>query len=131
MQKLQFESAWDKTISEKDRERIQQVFLQTAPVITKNIEFTPLWEAINHKGELLVTVLVQNFGEQMITFQNKKLQYWEDRNMIATYSFTLPALKIEPATSMPWTFIFPEGCMGHQPSLKNGRLQFADFEEND
>ncbi|MGV3464363.1 MAG: SLAP domain-containing protein [Heyndrickxia sp.] len=125
MQKLQFESAWDKTISEKDRERIQQIFLET-PSPIKNIELTPLWEAINHKGELLVTVLVQNFSERMISFQNEKVQYWEDEKMVATYSYTLPALKIEPATSMPWTFIFPVESIVHQPLLKNGLLKIVD-----
>jgi len=130
MQKLQFESAWDKTISETDRERIYQVFRKTKPSSTKSIELTPLWEAMNYKGELLVTVLIQNFGEQRISFQNEKLQYWEEEKIVAVNSFTLPALKIEPATSMPWTFIFPVGSLERHPSLKYGLLKFAYSEEN-
>ncbi|MBB2482239.1 SLAP domain-containing protein [Bacillus sp. APMAM] len=127
MQKLQFESAWDKTISENDRERIQQVFLETSSSQNKDIEFTPLWEAMNHKGELLVTVLVQNFSEQMISFHNEKLQYWEDENIVAEHSYTLPALMIEPTTSMPWTFIFPTDSFYSQPLLRNGKLTFAEI----
>lgn len=125
MQKLQFESAWDKTISENDRERIQQIFLETSPSHNRDIEFTPLWEAMNHKGELLVTVLVQNFSKQIISFHNENLQYWEDEKIVSTHSFTLPALMIESATSMPWTFIFPPASFYREPLLKNGQLKFT------
>jgi len=125
MQKLHFESAWDKTLSVKDRERIQQVFLQTN-LTSKKVEFTPLWEAMNHRGELLITVLVQNFSDQIIAFHNEKMQYWENENIVAEHIFTLPALMIEPSTSMPWTFIFPTVSFCSPPLLNSGKITIAE-----
>ncbi|WP_165769140.1 hypothetical protein [Virgibacillus profundi] len=57
MQKLIFESAWDKTIAEQDRENIKQVFDKVNLTAEKSIQFTSLWQAKNHRGELLIAVL--------------------------------------------------------------------------
>jgi len=128
MQTLQFESAWDKTISPKDRERIHQVFLDTSFSHHTSFELTPLWEAMNHKGELLVTVLIQNFSEQSIYFHHKKLSYLENNEKVASHLFTLPTLTINSETSMPWTFIFPAKSFLRQPILKNGRVNVEETE---
>ncbi|MBS4175581.1 SLAP domain-containing protein [Bacillus sp. FJAT-49736] len=122
MQKLYFESAWDKTISEKDRERIREAFHKTSIPHNSQLEFTRLWEAINHKGALLVTVLIHNFDSEELTFHNKLLQYRENEEITAAHPFTLP-VPIKPETSMPWTFIFPAVHFYREPLLKNGRLE--------
>ncbi|HWO77344.1 MAG TPA: SLAP domain-containing protein [Bacillus sp. (in: firmicutes)] len=122
MQTLKFESSWDKTISAKDRQKIEHVFKNTSISKHTSIEFTPLWQAVNYKGELLVTVLVQNFSKHPQSFHNKKLRYAEDNEMVAEHLFTLPALVIEPETSMPWTFIFPAESL-RQPMFKTGYLE--------
>lgn len=126
MQKLTFEQAWDKTISLKDREKIHEVFLATNQKKNETIKFIPLWQAKNHKGELLVTVLIHNFSEQSLAFHNNKLHYLTSNNeIIAEHTFSHASLMLEPETSMPWTFIFP--TIIKQPSAAEiGKLVIAD-----
>ncbi|MFJ5622838.1 SLAP domain-containing protein [Peribacillus loiseleuriae] len=126
MQKLQYESSWDKTLSNKDRKIIEGIFLDTSLPNQNSIQFTSLWQAINHKGELLVTVLVHNFSHQVCSFMNKKLRYMENNEIIAEHTFTLPSLIVQPETSMPWTFIFPVESLNSHELLEDGRLEGLD-----
>ncbi|WP_176555770.1 SLAP domain-containing protein [Virgibacillus ndiopensis] len=125
MQKLRFESSWDKTISTKDRNQIEQVFSDTQCAVNEPIYFSSLWQAINHKNQLLVTVLIHNTSQKNLSFQNTKMRYLENNEIVVEYSFTLPLLFVEPHTSMPWTFIFPVESLCHKPKLKNGKLDIV------
>lgn len=126
MQKLQFEPSWDKTLSPKDRKRIEEIYFETSLSNPANVQLTPLWQATNHKGELLVTVLVHNFSQQVLLFHNKKLRYIENKEIIAEYIFNLPSLVIQRETSMPWTFIFPVESLKKPATLEKGHLEFVD-----
>jgi SLAP domain-containing protein len=122
MQKLEFEASWDKTLSIKDRKRIEQVFIETKG---KNIALIRLWEAVNHKRDLLVTALVHNTGQQVLSFDNKRLRYLENNKLVAEHIFTLPTLTIQPQTSMPWTFIFPIESIRSHAALENGHVEIV------
>ena len=105
MQRLQFETAWDKTVSAKDRLFIEQLFEQTKGVCCKIIQCVPIRNAVNHRHQLLVTVLIHNFQEQSLQFTNTKVTCQIEEHCF-TQVFTIPTLIIPPETSMPWTFIF-------------------------
>ncbi|MDC3417381.1 SLAP domain-containing protein [Aquibacillus salsiterrae] len=121
---LTFEAKWDKTLSVKDREHIKQVFLESVETLDKQVTFTPLWQAINHENNLLVTVLVHNPTNVPLSFRDKRLCYTEQEEIIAEHSFTIPTLTLQPGTSMPWTFIFPKQCLPSNYSLtKNSALK--------
>jgi SLAP domain-containing protein len=122
MQKLQFEASWDRTIYALDREKIQKTFDETCLPETRATKLTPLWQALNYKHDLLVTVLVHNFSQQPLSFLKRKIAYLENQKVMAEHSFTLPALMIEPETSMPWTFIFPAESVSEQATRKQGFL---------
>ncbi|WP_445492533.1 SLAP domain-containing protein [Niallia sp. 03133] len=126
MQKLIFEPAWNKTISQKDRKSIEEIFQRAEIVQTTNVSFTPLWQAINHKGDLLVTVLIHNVNNQKLPFDHTKLKYFEDEALIAEHVFSFPSILLSPNVSMPWTFIFPKENLFQQPSFQNGYLQIVD-----
>jgi SLAP domain-containing protein len=126
MQKLQFEASWDKTISAVDREKIQKAFGETCLPENRVTKLTPLWQALNYKHDLLVTVLVHNFSQQPLSFLRRKITYLENQKAMAEYIFTLPALMLEPETSMPWTFIFPAGIVRDQATCKQGSLTFEE-----
>ncbi|MEH6949512.1 SLAP domain-containing protein [Bacillus sp. JJ634] len=126
MQKLQFEPSWDKTLSLKDRKRIEEIHSETSLSNPANMQLTPLWQATNHKGELLITVLVHNFSQQVLLFHNKKLRYIENKEIIAEHIFILPSLVIQRETSMPWTFIFPVESLKKPATLEKGHLEFVD-----
>jgi len=125
MQQLQFEASWDKALAAEDRQTIEKIFNETKDINRVNILFSPLREAINHKGELLVTVLVHNFTDHQLDFTNTKLVYSIHGEVIAENIFTLRALSIPAFTSMPWTFIFPEGSYKPLTSFENGRIEIG------
>ncbi|MCM3654753.1 SLAP domain-containing protein [Metabacillus litoralis] len=127
MQLLRFESSWDKTLSDKDRVMIQQFFLETNVANDESIQFIPLRQALNYKGDLLVTVLIHNFSKQIHLFQDKTLHYLENNKIVAEHIFTLPSLIIESKTSMPWTFIFPPHSLIGHLTLENARLELVDI----
>lgn len=120
MQQLQFESSWDKALSAQDRDHIEKIFNETKQQHHSTIVLSPIREAINHKNELLITVLVHNFSQNTFTFENTRLVYSNGLEVLAEKVFTLPTLTIPPQVSIPWTFIFPI----HQgKALWNGRLE--------
>ncbi len=123
MQKLQWEKSWDKAVATQDREQIELFFLKTKDLMIEDILFTPIREAINYKKEFLVTVLVHNFTDQELIFDQTRLVYGIGNERKASHLFTITMLIIPPKVSMPWTFIFPEGSYFAAGFLENGRLQ--------
>lgn len=123
MQELLFEPSWEKALAHKDREKIQKIFLETNKLDTSNIRLVPIRQAFNHKGELLITVLIHNFSDAALTFNEKRMLYIEKNKAVAENTFTLPTLFIPSKVSMPWTFIFPAGCWNSCTPLENGHLE--------
>ena len=107
MQQLRFESSWEKALSAQDRNYIEKIFNDTKQQHHSTIVFSPIREAINHRNELLITVLVHNFSHNPLTFENTRLVYSNEQEILAEKAFTLPSLTIPAHVSMPWTFIFP------------------------
>jgi len=107
MQTLVFETAWDKTIAQEDREAIIDLFHETKKTANKSIAFTPITQSYNYRGDLLIMVLVHNFTGQLFSFEKMNLIYKEKDKDIAAMHFSFPGLKLDAWTSMPWTFIFP------------------------
>lgn len=106
MQRLQFEPAWDKTIAPQDREQIEKTFASMRPMNdNKGIYLTFLREAINHKDDLLVTVLIHNCTDEKLSLKNVCIAYHQNEKVIAVDTFNLP-FEISPRTTMPWTFIY-------------------------
>ncbi|KAB2494104.1 SLAP domain-containing protein [Priestia endophytica] len=123
MQQLQFETSWDKALANQDRENIERIFNETKHLNSSTIFCSPIREAINHKEALLVSVLVHNGTDRLLTFINARLLYSIGGEVIADKVFTLPALTIRPGVSMPWTFIFPKDSYTPQIAFENGQLE--------
>ncbi|SDN33382.1 SLAP domain-containing protein [Psychrobacillus sp. OK028] len=123
MQKLQFEASWEQAIAIKDRELITDIFQNSKVGDGQSIRLEPIWEAMNYKGEILITVLIHNFTDTELTFQNQKLTYIEKESIIAEHIFTVPKLIIKPISSTPWTFIFPIESLIRKEICGNGQLE--------
>lgn len=106
MQKLQFEAAWDKTISDQDRLLIEQAFQKTKEQ-DEHISCYVIRTAMNHRKQLLITMLIHNRTDQQLNFHNREVSIITEAGKIAQ-NFTMDALEIPPYCSMPWTFIFDE-----------------------
>ncbi len=107
IQKLYFEPAWDKTIAPVDREKITHQFQQQTKQLQDGVHLSFLRNAINHKGEQLITVLIHNFEDINFHITNTVISYNEQGKHLANATFSLPC-EIAGNTSMPWTFIFSE-----------------------
>ena len=107
MQKLYFEPAWDKTIAPTDRKKIIHHFQQQTKQLQSGVHLSFLWNACNHKGEQLITVLIHNFEEINFRLDNTAISYYEQGKQPANATFSLPC-EISGNTPMPWTFIFSD-----------------------
>lgn len=95
--KLVFEAAWERAIAPTDRQQIEQLFLETKDFSNHAIIRT----AVNHKQQLLISVLLHNHSDEERRFYNQPVRFQSIEQL-----FTIDALVIAPHTSMPWTFIF-------------------------
>ncbi|GKU84134.1 SLAP domain-containing protein [Niallia sp. NCCP-28] len=123
MQHLQFEASWDKALAVQDRRNIEKIFSETKYLNSSDIICSPIREAINHNKALLVSVLVHNFTNHPLTFNNVRLVYSIQGEIIADKVFTLPMLAIPSKVSLPWTFIFPKDSYTPKTFFDNGRLE--------
>ncbi len=105
IQKLYFEPAWERTISEQHRTQITNIFKQIKIEKVVHGTATYLWHAYNHQGNLLVTVLLHNSSDKAIHFKHKLVRCLSGEEEIAVQTFSIPS-EMPPYTSMPWTFIF-------------------------
>lgn len=123
---LVFEPKWDKALPSADRRKIEQTFQNSVQPnsVNKQMTFTPLWQARNHRSDLLVTVLINNYSRQAYSFSNTTLQYVEDDTVKAEKHFTLERVFVPPDSSMPWTFIFPKSSFTDIPINLSGDLVY-------
>lgn len=106
MQQLFFEAAWDRTISDQDRNHITELFEAKDHGKGKGLESTYINHATNHRGDLLYTVMLHNYQDIAYAFVDKNASLQDPAGNIITEKFTIP-VNLSPRTSMPWTFIFP------------------------
>ncbi|MFS0784994.1 SLAP domain-containing protein [Shouchella sp. 1P09AA] len=111
VQTLMLHPAWEKTIASNDLNQIQQLVQQEPEQ-----RFIPYRQAFNYRGDLLVTVIVQNRSEHPEEWKEQPLAYVEKEQTIAEKNVSIHTLP--PFTSMPWTFIFEKDLLNGQPELK-------------
>ena len=126
MQQLYFHPAWEKTISDKDRELIETLFENTYTNTYDMLTSPLLRAAINHKGELLVTVLVHNFTHHATTFKKRSVSI-SSGDVFIEQTFTIPDFIVAPFTSIPWTFIFEPNEQFQSIHLNEIELEINDF----
>ncbi|GAA0426622.1 SLAP domain-containing protein [Agaribacter marinus] len=122
MQRLVFEKAWDKTIDSQDRQDLVKAF-EKANQADHPERFIPFWQARNHRDDLLITVIIQNLTDDILTLDGVRLTYDEKGYAIATHTFSDARLTLEPRCSMPWTFIFPKSTIQQEPELESGYVR--------
>lgn len=107
MQQLYFEPAWDRTISEEDRQWIINLFSAQDHTTDEKLLCTYVRHATNHRGELLYTVILHNYRDSPYSFIDEKVTLLDLTGNFTSGIFTLP-VDIPSYTSMPWTFIFTD-----------------------
>lgn len=100
---LCYEKSWAKALSTKDRQIVEHTYERASTAV-----FSTIRHAVNHRGHLLVTVLIRNMNDEKMSFCEANLAYIQHDGVIATHIFTIPAIVVPPQSAMPWTFIFPK-----------------------
>jgi SLAP domain-containing protein len=121
VQKLAFESAWDRTLAEKDRNEIERIFSEINAEGKEGYQAVLLKTAFNHKREFLITVLLNNYSKIPMSLLGKMVVYKEKNRTIGEFESAY-TLEIPAETSMPWTFIFPVGSLIDPPDGDSGEL---------
>jgi SLAP domain-containing protein len=121
LQKLVFESAWDRTLAERDRLEIERIFSEINAEGKEGYQAVLLKTAFNHKREFLVTVLLNNYSKIPMSLLGKMVVYKEKNRTIGEFESAY-TLEIPAETSMPWTFIFPAGSLTDPPNGDSGEL---------
>lgn len=105
MQKLYFEDAWGRTISQEDRDRITEKFDEIKLNLHDGVHFTFLWDAENHENETLITTLIHNVQSHVLHLDDTVIAYKIKGEVLCTNHFHVKEA-ISAHSSMPWTFIF-------------------------
>lgn len=107
MQTLQFETAWERTVSREDRLTITNKFAQLKHETAQGVVLSYLWEAQNHQGNLLITTFIHNYDDKPIRLTDTNIAYIKNEEQITSGTFSIPEA-ILSQTTMPWTFIFSD-----------------------
>lgn len=119
-QSLDIHSTWKTALSSADYQELNALFLHyqnnrlrsTATMTSDlNITFLPLFRAINHKNELLVTAFVTNNASQIICFKNVEILYHESNMEPIKATGTIHNFDLQPFKTTVWSFIFPNHCI--------------------
>lgn len=137
MQTLHLEPAWERTISMQDYQLINKLFLrrQNAPRLFQEMSLAqlcmeghssvllfPIWHAVNHSGDLLVTALIENQTNQVLNIVDEMITYCYEEKKLAKAPFTLTQVLLKPHTTVPWTFIFPHVSLEQTLSSQERKL---------
>jgi|GEM_PF-877708 len=107
-QTLFFQEAWERTISLTDKEEIIKLFERSSSERKPGeVSFIPFRVALNYKGDILATVLIQNEVNSKVELLDFSLSLFDKEGYIATESFSYSNIALPPNSTMPWTFIFP------------------------
>ncbi|GGA74719.1 SLAP domain-containing protein [Ornithinibacillus halotolerans] len=117
MHTLNYQTAWEKQISAKDKALVERKFEETI-LEEDTVQYTLIRKDRNYKNELLVLVLVHNTTDQDIMYKQKKLCLWHNDTLVAEHIFTLHNLTVKSNSSMPWTFIFPIGTYNLEEKIE-------------
>jgi accessory Sec system S-layer assembly protein len=106
--RLDLEPMWEEQLSDSQKNELEQL-VNSLPQLGENeVSFHTVNAGFQPEGSLAVTLLVRNGAKQSINLEHLPLELVNENNeLIASGSFKLPPLTVQPNTSKPWTFIFP------------------------
>lgn len=107
MQTFELQDAWQRTISDHDKNELTTLFKKTQPREKESITCIPYRLAYNHRQELLCTVLIHNTKDSSVDIGRATVQLLHQNSIVANHDFHF-SLQLDKKTSMPWTYIFPK-----------------------
>ncbi|WP_071393420.1 accessory Sec system S-layer assembly protein [Bacillus tuaregi] len=106
---LDLEESWEKSLADKDKEKLEQLVKSVTPPKPGEVNFMGIQSRLDDEGALHVTLLIRNGSEKNVKLEQLPLNI-EDATgeVIAKGAFKMAELEVKANTSKPWTFIFPK-----------------------
>ncbi|MFC0015709.1 MULTISPECIES: SLAP domain-containing protein [Allobacillus] len=130
MQQLLYHSAWNKQVDSTLDQQIQKAYIQTRD--DEDQVIVPLRQAVNHKGDYLLTVLLHNRKQQTLNLSTVHLSVSSPNFKANQQQFSSAEWSIAPMTSAPWTFIFSQANYSGEltDDVSNLTIDITSFESN-
>lgn len=109
---LDLEESWEKSLAEKDKEKLRQMVKELTPPKPGEINFLGLKAFFNEKDDLHVSLLIRNGSKKNMKLDKLPLIVTDaSGDQIAKGGFALDNFEVKANTSKPWTFIFPKSLL--------------------
>jgi len=107
---LELDETWKKQLPKEQQEALANI-VKGLPKLGKNeVNFTGLQAKITDDKSLVTSLFIRNGNDKAINIEQLPLEIVDaNGKLVAKGSFNLnPALTVQPNSTKPWTFIFPE-----------------------
>jgi len=106
--RLDLETSWEEQLSDTQKDELRQLVSSLPKLDENEVSFHAINAGLQPDGNLTTTLLIRNGAKQAINLEHLPLELRNEHDeIIASGSFKLAPLTIQPNTSKPWTFIFP------------------------
>lgn len=105
---LDLADSWKNALSEQQVDKLKDMIRDMKPPRPGEVNFMGMRAVQSENGDLHVTLLIRNGGNNELKLDNVPLQV-EDAHeeVIARGGFKLDNFAVQPFSSRPWTFVFP------------------------
>jgi SLAP domain-containing protein len=115
---------WKEAISQPDLELFERLVTKADGLEECNVSFISAKVARNYRDDLLATVLIVNSTDGKFLAEQIELNYFEKNQPLASNTFDIPSLIVEPNSITPWTFIFPANAVQGDLLLTDWKIDF-------
>ncbi|MFC7685743.1 accessory Sec system S-layer assembly protein [Ureibacillus sp. GCM10028918] len=113
---LDLDETWKKQLPEDQQEALKNI-VKDLPKLGKNeVNFTGLQAKVHDDKSLVTSIFIRNGNNKAINIEQLPLEIVDaNGQLVAKGSFRLdPALSVQPNSTKPWTFIFPEDLVSKE-----------------
>ncbi|RID84757.1 accessory Sec system S-layer assembly protein [Peribacillus asahii] len=121
---LDLEPNWKEQLSEAQIEHLQQIVAGLPELKKDEVNFMGLEAALKEDASFAVTVFIRNGSSNAISIEQLPLIVEDaDGDRVCQGSFALNDFAVQPNTTKPWTFIFPEPLVHKKnPNLSSWKV---------
>lgn len=113
---LELDETWKKQLPEDQQEALKKI-VNDLPKLGKNeVNFTGIQAKIHDDKSLVTSIFIRNGNNKVINIEQLPLEIVDaNGKLVAKGAFRLdPALSVQPNSTKPWTFIFPEDLVSKE-----------------
>ncbi|MEK4228409.1 accessory Sec system S-layer assembly protein [Solibacillus sp. FSL H8-0538] len=107
---LDLDDTWKKQLPKEQQEALAKIVKELPKLGKTEVNFTGLQIKLQDDNTLHTSIFIRNGNEKAINLEQLPLEIIDaNSNLVAKGSFKLdPVLTVQPNSTKPWTFIFPE-----------------------